>query len=465
MQYSIVNKSILYRHLRIDAEFYRPEYTEIEKLLKTIKGVYPLRKYCHYIKKGIFDISPELYVNTGVPLLRTSEIKDALINFSTTVFLDEKTHIEHQKTELRKGDIVLTKIGAYIGDVALLPNRYDTYNFSQNVTGLKIKQNQIKSSYLLAFLLSKYGNIQIQRVIMLSGQGKIELEDIRDLQVVEGSVEFQGKIDLIVEQAQDFIQDSETYYHQAEVLLLSELGLLDWRPKHALSFVRNYSETQQAGRFDAEYFYPKYDEIVKTIKNYKGGWDTLENQFKQNKQGFRKDDEKEYTYLEIGGINISSGEIKVLKLLGKELPANAKIRLSKDDLVVSKVRTYRGAVAIIERDNIIGSGAFTVLREAGEIKKETLFVLLKSLPYLEFSLKFNTGTSYPVIVDGDILNYPFPLVKSSIQSRICQKITESFRLRKQSKHLLECAKKAVEMAIEKNEKTATQWLQKQTQNN
>jgi len=36
-------------------------------------------------------------------------------------------------------------------------------------------------------------------------------------------------------------------------------------------------------------------------------------------------------------------------------------------------------------------------------------------------------------------------------------------LRKQSKHLLESAKKAVEMAIEKNEKIAIEWLEEQTE--
>ncbi len=44
---------------------------------------------------------------------------------------------------------------------------------------------------------------------------------------------------------------------------------------------------------------------------------------------------------------------------------------------------------------------------------------------------------------------------------IAEKVIKSFNLRKQSKHLLECAKKAVEMAIEKDEETAMQWLESQ----
>ncbi len=44
---------------------------------------------------------------------------------------------------------------------------------------------------------------------------------------------------------------------------------------------------------------------------------------------------------------------------------------------------------------------------------------------------------------------------------IAETVIKSFNLRKQSRHLLECAKKAVEMAIEKDEETAMQWLESQ----
>jgi hypothetical protein len=42
---------------------------------------------------------------------------------------------------------------------------------------------------------------------------------------------------------------------------------------------------------------------------------------------------------------------------------------------------------------------------------------------------------------------------------IAEKVIKSFNPINQSQHLLECAKKAVEMAIEKEEETAMQWLE------
>ena len=54
-----------------------------------------------------------------------------------------------------------------------------------------------------------------------------------------------------------------------------------------------------------------------------------------------------------------------------------------------------------------------------------------------------------------------PILTEDKQEEIQHKVTESFNLRKQSKHLLECAKKAVEMAIEEDEETAMLWLESQ----
>ena len=158
-----------------------------------------MKQYSNYIKKGIFDLSPELYTDSGVPLIRTSEIKNPLIDFSTTVFLSPDTHQENYKTELLPGDIVVTKIGAYIGDVALLPTKYTKYNFSQNVVGLSLKQLDIEPAYLFAFLLCKFGQARLKRITMLSGQGKIELEDVRDINVYEASDSFQKSIANVIE--------------------------------------------------------------------------------------------------------------------------------------------------------------------------------------------------------------------------------------------------------------------------
>ena len=51
-----------------------------------------------------------------------------------------------------------------------------------------------------------------------------------------------------------------------------------------------------------------------------------------------------------------------------------------------------------------------------------------------------------------------PILSKAKQTEIQQKVIESFKLRKRSKHLLESAKKAVEIAIDRDEQIAIKWL-------
>ncbi len=231
---------------------------------------------------------------------------------------------------------------------------------------------------------------------------------------------------------------------------MEELNLVNYKPKHQLTFETFKKEIEQAKRFDAEYFQPKYAEIVERIESYEGGFDVVKNQFNQNKVLSKKNKEF-YNYIEISDVNISNGEIISNKIDIKNIPANGKRKLFMNDLLISKVRPYRGAISFIdfEKDNLLGSGAFTVLQEKKEYKKEVLMIFLKTIFIKELLLRYNCGTSYPVIKDEDILNLKIPLIKPQTQTKIAQKIQESHKLRKESKELLEQAKRKVEEEIEK----------------
>src|SRR3989344_5772023 len=158
--YSIIKKSELEGAYRLDAEYYQPEYLELTKKIEH-RNHKILSEVSVSIKKGIFDLNPDNYRDGGIPFIRTSEINDPLIDFSSTVYLDHEVHARNKSTTLHSGDIVFTKIGANIGKVALLPAVFKEYNFSQNVAGVRVSKNLIFPGYLLAYLLSRFGILQI----------------------------------------------------------------------------------------------------------------------------------------------------------------------------------------------------------------------------------------------------------------------------------------------------------------
>ncbi|MCY3542748.1 MAG: restriction endonuclease subunit S [Chloroflexi bacterium] len=457
---AIVNLSTIDLGNRIDAEYFSLEYLELESIL-VAKDCKQLRDYCVTTGSAFYPAAQHLYEIGDLPFIRCVDCvsfpvitmrQDLLFEKIPTSFADEHSNVKR----LSKGEIVVTKVGTPC--YASIIHDIDQVALSRTVLGLK-SINGIDPYYLIAFLRSKYGFTQLLRERELTIQLQLTLDRVNNILVFKPTdTRLEDLIAGCFSSYEMYIGQAEQLYSEAQTLLLSELGLADWQPKPQTESVRNFSDVWSVGRMDAEYYQPKYDDIESIIKEYPLGYSQIGNEFTQNRYNFKIDTDKMYHYVEIGSVNVTTGEVAPLELLGSALPANAKLVLNKGDVIISKVRTYRGAITIVTEDGYVGSGAFCTLRESGRINKETLLAFLHSKPLLEYSLKTNRGTSYPVIADDDILKIPIPLVNPQTQEQIQQKITESFDKRRQSRALLERAKRAVEIAIEQDEAAATAWL-------
>ncbi|MEA5446874.1 restriction endonuclease subunit S [Gammaproteobacteria bacterium AB-CW1] len=467
MQSQVLNYSTAKKDdgtFRLDAEHYQEKYLlNQNKLLKF--GAVPLHSM---ISRPVMtghtpSMKIDSYYGDDVAFVKTDNLREFRITGEFSHRLSQKGNEVIKRSVLQKGDLIMTIIGAtykIVGRSALVRSEDLPANINQNIALIRLKK-AYSPEFLSAYLNSNIGKLATWYLSRQTEQVNLNCREIEKILVPKVSKEFSLTIENTYKKAVLSEHGSRSAFFKAENLLLTEIGLNHWQPKHQLSFVKNYSDTEQAERIDAEYFQPKYEEIEQAIKQYSDGYSTIGEEFKQNKSTFKIDDKKIHQYVEIGSVNVSNGEILANEVIGEELPANAKRALKKNDVIVSKVRTYRGAITIVEESGYVGSGAFTVLRENGRINKETLLAFLHSKPLLEWSLKPNTGTSYPVIVDNDLLKLPIPLIPESKQTEIQQKVTESFNLRKQSKRLLECAKRAVEMAIEQDEQAAMDWLKEQ----
>ena len=225
-----------------------------------------------------------------------------------------------------------------------------------------------------------------------------------------------------------------------------ELGLENFKPSTKNIAVKNFSQSfSLSGRLDAEFYQPKYDDIEEKISANSIG--KIKDFFVQVKKICDRK-EKFYNYIEIGDINISTGDAESNLIATENLPDNAKIMTQAGDILISKVRPNRGAISILKENNFLVSGAFTVLRATKNFSTEVLQVLLRLLIYKNFLLKFNVGTSYPVIKDEDVLKIPLPKISEEVQEKISELVEKSFELRAESKNLLDQAKILVERKIE-----------------
>ncbi len=460
MQISNVMLSDLNPEMRIDAEYYRAEILNRINILDKKNNV-TLDKLVDFVV-GPFGstVTVDKYVDeSDFRYVRNKDINDFVIANNESALIPESVYSSLRQFQIREYDILLTVVGT-LGKAAIALKNDTKSIFSCKSTLLRTKS--IDPYYLITYLNSSTGQLFILRGKRGAIQEGLNLFDLKEIKVFLPIENFQISIGNIVKNSFSFSEKSQYLYDNAQTLLLTELGLFDWKSKHCLSFIKNYSDTQQAGRFDAEYFQPKYDDIVAAIKTYKVGWDTAENMLNFKDSNFSPKHNFEYKYIELANIGSNGEIIGFTEAEGQDLPTRARRKVGKDDVIVSSIEGSLSSCALIpdEYDRALCSTGFYIV-DSNKINPQTLLVLLKSPIGQEQLKKGCSGTILTAINKDEIGKIVLPIVESGIQQQIKQKIIESFNLRKQSKHLLECAKKAVEMAIEKDEETAMQWLDSQ----
>jgi len=432
----------------MDAEYFQSDFLNIENKLNSIEtqkisdisesvvnfGAYSL---CNFIK----------WEESGVPYLNVQDIKNGYVDFSNTKFISEKVNEILKKSKVLEGQIIMTMAGT-IGNIAVAHKIPSKVNSNQAIAKITLKKN-IDPYYVAAFFNSYYGKNQIMREIVSSVQPNIFLFQIKNFKVPVVSESTQKEIGDIYKMGLNEIENSEKLYKQTEDLLLEEVGLKNFDIDKGLSSIVNLSEIRSANRMDPDFFQIKYKKLLNALDKF----DTKKLiEIAQRKTVISKiENKKEYKYIEIGNVNVGSGEISYNLIPENELPANAKLKINGGELIISKVRPTRGAIAIIPDDwkeNFIASGAFSIFK-TNSIAREYLQVVLRSIIGKLQLEKPTTGTSYPTVTDGDVENIKIPILPKEIQKKISDLVWQSHETRKKAKELLEEAKRKVEEMIEK----------------
>jgi restriction endonuclease S subunit len=458
MQYSIVDFCSVKNNsdcIRIDAEFFQKEYLEIESFLKR-KPYNELKNYGIKIYHPK-EIERNYVENEGVLFLRAQNVRPFAIDAESN-----KVYISQEDANKLKGnfigieDILITRTGANFGQCDIYLEREKSVASSHTFI---MKSPLLSPYFLTVFFNTIYGRKLIDKGMYGATQQEIAPYYLYHIPLPLLSHNFTKSIENIYKKSHQLTLLSREYYSQAEQILLSELGLLDWKPKHQLWFVRNYSDAKSAERIDAEYFQPMYEEIIEKNKKYKEGYDLLGDIVKIKDRNFIPKDDVNYKYIELANISTNGNITGCIEALGKELPTRARLKVNSGDVIVSSIEGSLSSIALINENfnNALCSTGFFVINSE-IINSETLLVLMKSLVGQLQLKKRCSGTILTAINRDEFSKIILPKLSDDIQSEIKAKITDMYNAKALSKNLLEIAKRGVEIAIEKDEVEAEKWI-------
>ncbi len=455
LDFQEIYKKQIENEFTIGAEYYGKKYVEAVSMVKRQNKTTSLGEMWVLATDGDHG-SPD-YQESGVLYLLSECVKEGYIEKSKCRYITEEKNRELRRSCLHPGDIVVTKTGVYFGKSAVIPESISEANTIAHVGKITLKAHY-NSYYVSTFLNCKYGYYQLRRRGIKATRPEIKLVEFPDIVVPEYSDSFYTLVETAVRKANQYLEAASSTIdlatQQLMDILATDLDNVNLINKEIVSFSKSFQST---GRLDAEYYQAKYKDYETAVINAPAGYSFIKNMFVPVKDVCSRVLDA-YNYVEIGDVDVGTGSASYNTIRTNDLPDNAKIMTQQGDVLVSTVRPNRGAVAILEKDGLLVSGAFTVLRENGVYPKEVLQILLRTSMYRDWLLRFNVGTSYPVIKDEDVLNMPIPLLDETAKQDLVYKVKEAATIRYKAMQLLEYAKQAVEMAIEQDETYALAWL-------
>ncbi|WP_041846900.1 restriction endonuclease subunit S [Caldifermentibacillus hisashii] len=440
---------------KIGGQYYSTDYIEYERILKTNKLTVLKDVISEYNGGPMgFQLHSYDYLDQGVPVLRTKDMKELTIILDDPIFISQEKHNELKGSKTYPGDIIISKTGQ-IGVVAVVPKIFNEANLNQALCNIRVKEGIIDNYFLAVFLNSKYGQYQFIR----QGEGKavqngLTKDEILDLQIPVISPEIQKYIGDKVRKAEELREEAKRLKKEAETFLYEMIQLkpLNDFDKDMFSFVNsNYIDYE---RLDSEYYKTKYITLEKLLKSKKVT--SFKDIIIESKYGASVP--VDYTMVGIPfirGNNLTDNEINIddIVYLNKKLKDEVKDHhVNTGDILITRSGTVGISAVVDEKCDGFSFGSFMIkLRIDMRIWNPYYIAAFLNSFWGKWQIeRLQNGAVQQNINLQEIGRIIIPIISKENQDKIEELIKNYINKKRQSKQLFQEAKQDVEDLIEGN---------------
>ncbi len=178
-----------------------------------------LADLCTVITKGTTPSNiGATFTDIGVNYIRSEMITDAKYIASTgMLYINKETHEKLKRSQLKKGDILFSMAGVYLGKTAILREEDVPANTNQAVALIRIDSSKCNLEYVYYFLNLPETVIKVNTVSGQAAQPNINLKQIGNIEILLPSLDKQNKIVNILSAYDELIENN-----QKQIKLLEE---------------------------------------------------------------------------------------------------------------------------------------------------------------------------------------------------------------------------------------------------
>ena len=159
-----------------------------------------------------------MYKTEGHPFVRSQNVGLGHLLLDDIAYIDEDTHQRQKNTELQLDDVLLNITGASIGRSAIVTKEIVRGNVNQHVCIIRTKDNLV-SSFLCNFLLSNYGQKQIDSFQAGGNRQGLNFEQIKSIKIAIPSTKEQIKVAKLLQLIEERITTQTKIIERYESLI------------------------------------------------------------------------------------------------------------------------------------------------------------------------------------------------------------------------------------------------------
>jgi type I restriction enzyme M protein len=503
---------------RFDSEHCQKAYlANLARIKKWPKGFVKLGDQLEDMTGGATPLGAE-YPESGVRFLRVQNIMPGYIDDSDMAYITPADDAELSRSRLRTDDVLLTITGVSYGKSAVVTPEFAGSNINQHSVRMHLRDGTFRPMFVCMFLNAAPGKLQSDQNITGITRPALDYTTIRNFLLPCVSAEFQAAVENCVRSAHESFATNKAAMLKAEEIMFAALGLGDWQPPEPLTYTRPASEAFAANRVDAEYFHPAKRAYLDKLRAMPGQplaahYDTVREMF---------DPISASSIELVRNFDLTDALQPVLDDTREPMPAreigSTKKIFAAGDVVISRLRAYLREIALVRTSpdvRAVGSSEFIVLRprnlsgerarlartgrrpadqteragnahrgsepspreaigetpmaatgtvalpnsnEPPQLSRAALLVFLRSLPVQTILKWSQDGSHHPRFGDEDLISIPVPDAVCAVSPKIGALFENILTARARARELLERAKRAVEIAIEQDEKAALKFL-------
>lgn len=442
--------------IRLDAEYHQPIYLENIRFLKS-RCPFPVETFSQAllsISGGATPLGAD-YPEAGVPFLRVQNIMQGYLSLDDVVYISPEAHRkELKRSQLQPNDVLLTITGVSYGKAAFVPPTLGAANINQHSVRMKFKP-YLRSEYVAMFLNCRFGKLQSDMKITGVTRPALDYGEINSFLIPVLPNEMQFEIVDLCKQSQHQRTRSLELYAEAEKLLLDALGLNNLNVTHAIAYERDFQEVARAGRFDAEYFHPRYIAILDSIKSHAHTslrqHALISSGYAWKSEYFLESTDKGEPFIRIRDCKpgtINNAELS--RLNTKYAQGENVSKANAGDLVVGMDGVKYFYTSLLHEPCLVNQRVCRVaMAPAAPFTPEYLMLVLNSrIGQSQLLREMTIAQTVGHITNENVRDLLIPLLTADIRAKLSQQVNDSITAREDAQNLLEAAKRRVEEIIE-----------------